>query len=69
MALLDLIDKSLLAVDLLDQLVLEVDHAPLELLQLEAVLALDFLLGDVEDLGEVALYYLNVLALLPNHSL
>jgi len=35
------------SVDLLDKFVLEVDDTALKLLELEAILALDFLLGDV----------------------
>ena len=35
------------------------DHAPLELFEFESVLALDFLLGDVHNLLEVALEHLD----------
>ena len=69
LALLDLIDQSLLTINLLYQLVLQVDHASFELLQLKPILALDLLLGDIENLCEVTLQHLNALTLFSDNSL
>ena len=69
LALLDLIDQSLLTINLLNQLVLQVDHAPFELFQLETILALDLLLGDIEHLCKVTLQHFNALTLLSDDSL
>ena len=68
-ALLNLVDKSLLAIDFFDQFVLQVDHASLELFQLKSILALNLLFGDVEDLGEVTLKHFHIFALFPHDSL
>lgn len=69
LALLDLIDQPLLTINLLYQLVLQVDHASFELFQLEPILALDLLLGDIEHLCKVTLQHLNALTLFSDNSL
>ena len=69
MTLLDLTNQPLFTIYLFNELVLKMNHASLKLLELEAVLTLDFLLGNVEDLGEVTLQHLNVLSLLPDDAL
>lgn len=48
MALLDLQNGALPRINLIYQLVFQMDHAPLELLQFEPVLPLYFLLGNLE---------------------
>ena len=69
LALLDLIDQSLLTINLFNQLVLQVDHAAFELFQLETILALDLLFGDIKHLCKVTLQHFNALTLLSDDSL
>jgi len=59
MAVLYVSNEALLVVDLLNELVLEVDHATLQLLELEAVLALDLLSSDVENLRKVTFEHID----------
>ena len=68
-SLLDLTYQALLSIYLFDQLVLEVDHATLQLLEFEAILTLDLLLGNIKHLSEIAFQHLNILPLLSDHSL
>ena len=59
MRLLNMRDEALLVVDFFDELVLQVDHGALQLLELEAILALHFLLGSLEHLRKVALQHVD----------
>ena len=56
-------------IDLLNQPVFEVNHIPLQLLDLKAILALHLLLSYFEQLGRVVFDHLNVLLLLLQDSL
>ena len=45
------------------------DNATLQLLEFEAILTLDLLLGNIEHLSEIAFQHLNILPLLSDYSL
>ena len=67
--LLDVTDEALFGINFLYQFVLQMDHAPLQLLEFEPILTLHFLSGDLEDVGKITLEHINCLAFLMKHSL
>ena len=69
MSVLDLGDHALSVINLFNQLVLQVNDSPLQLLELKAIFALNLLLGYVKHLGKVTLKNFDILTLLADDSL